>query len=183
MLDFNFVYLLYLLLQGSQPSRDFGSSQAILERLSTLTASVERMSSNQEQMLARVTTVEERQVSIHPSTPTSTMNLLCTTLCRLVKGYLPPLPHAPLTVRKLVYFCCCDACRLRSGACMPCYSPYLPYIYLGVPGTALLLTCKNYTCKNFCRVKCIGTPQSHCRSKEYNPRCYSFFFLTILLRL
>ena len=69
-LDFNFVYLLHLLLQGSQPSRDFGSSQAILERLSTLTASVERMSSNQDQLLARVTTVEERLVSIHPSTPT-----------------------------------------------------------------------------------------------------------------
>ena len=69
-LDFNFVYLLHLLLQGSQASRDFGSSQAILERLSTLTASVERMSSNQEQQLARVTTVEERLVSIYPSTPT-----------------------------------------------------------------------------------------------------------------
>ena len=64
------------------------------------------------------------------------MKLLSTTLCRLVKGYLPPLPHAPLTVRKLVYF-----------------------------------------------VKCIETPQRHCRGNEYDPRCYSFFFLMILLRL
>ena len=62
----------------------------------------------------------------------------CTSLgIDMIAPLTSAVPRSP-SISLIVVRCCCDACRLRAGACMPCYSPYLTYICLGVPRTALL---------------------------------------------